>query len=118
MKTYLFNTSATMKENDRGKWWIDRDIIRNKYIAAENVKDALTKYAEAVEKSDYVSISKNALKNKSAMYIDGKDGNAKQTGYVITGKTSFDNDRGQWIDKYIDLWIDISIIETPDFDAE
>ena len=118
MKTYLLNTSATMKENDHGKWWIDRDIIGAKYINAENVNDALQKYADTVKEKHYVSISENALKNKNAMFVDSKDGSAKQIGYVITGKTSFDNDRGRWIDKYIDLWIDISIIDTPDFDEK
>ena len=65
-----------------------------------------------------MAASEKALKNKNAMFVDSKDGSAKQIGYVITGKTSFDNDRGRWIDKYIDLWIDISIIDTPDFDEK
>lgn len=30
MKTYLFETSATMKEYNNKNWWIDSGIIRNK----------------------------------------------------------------------------------------
>ena len=114
----MFDTTATMKEHDAKSWWIDRNIIRTKYIKAGSIKEALQEYATLAEKNDYISISPNAIKNKSAMYIDGKDGASKQIGYVITGKTSFDNDRGRWIDKYIDLWIEISVVDTPNFDEE
>lgn len=34
-------------------------------------------------------ISKNAMKNKSEMFVDLSDGDTKQVGYVITGKTEF-----------------------------
>ena len=34
--------------------------------------------------------SNNALKRRSPMYIDGKDGEPVQVGFVITGKTEFD----------------------------
>ena len=44
------------------------------------------------------------------MYIDTKDG-AKQIGYVITGKTEFDNDRRGWVTQYIDLWVTIQILQ-------
>ena len=118
MKTYLFNTAATMKEHDRKNWWIDRDIIPEHYINAESVKDALTEYVKIAAVKHYVFISENALKTKSAMYIDLKDGGCKQTGYVITGKTSIEGDNYHYVDKYIDLWIDISIVETPNFDEE
>ena len=118
MNRYMFNTSATMKESDRGKWWIDKNIVPVIYVSAGNTKQALEHFAAIVDKEHYISISDNAKRNKQPMYIDTKDGEAKQIGYVITGKTSFDNDRGQWIDKYIDLWVDISVIGTPDFDNE
>lgn len=110
---YQFNTTATMKEADCKKWWIDSKIIPQIVITADSLKDALKKYAEKAEKDHYISVSETALKNKSAMYIDSKGGESKQVGYVITGKTGFDNDHGQYIDKYIDLWIDVNIIELP-----
>ncbi len=113
MKTYLFKTTATMKDKDRGKWWIDGNIINDKYVHAETIQDALKQYADIVD--DYVSISNNAIKNKQPMYIDTKDGKTQQVGYVITGKTPFDNGHGKWIEKYIDLWIDISILTIPKF---
>lgn len=116
-KTYLFKTNATMKENDSRNWWIDKDIISDKHITAESLKDALKNYAKAAEENG-VSISENAIKNKNGMYIDMKDGTSKQIGYVITGKTSFENSIGKWIDKYVDLWIDIFVIENPNFDDD
>jgi hypothetical protein len=113
MKTYLFKTTATMKDNDQEKWWIDRNIINDKYIHAKTIEDALKQYVNIVD--DCVSISNNAIKNRQPMFIDKKDGKTQQIGYVITGKTLFNNDRGKWIEKYIDLWIYISIVTTPDF---
>lgn len=110
---YQFNTTTTMKEADCKKWWIDSKIIPQIVISANNLKEALKKYAENTEKEHYISISDTALKNKSAMYIDTKGGESKQVGYVITGKTGFDNNRGQYIDKYIDLWVDVVVIDFP-----
>lgn len=75
MKTYIFKTSTTMKEYNARKWWIDRDLIPDIYINAENVKAALEKYRDIVNDKYYCEISRNALKTKSPMYID-KDGGA------------------------------------------
>jgi regulatory protein YycH of two-component signal transduction system YycFG len=115
MKKYLFKTTTTMKEYNAKKWWIDRDYIPQTTIEAENLKDALTKYREFTEKH-CVSISDNALKTKAAMYIDTTEG-VKQCGYVITGKTDFDNDHKGWTTQYIDLWVNISEILDIDFDC-
>ena len=112
MKTYLFITTTTVKPIDEEKWWIDRDLISNMYIQGDNLDEALKEYQKKIE--DYgVTISNNALKNKSAMYIDDKDGNPVQIGYVITGKTPFNKDGGGWVDKYIDLWIKIQEVNNP-----
>ena len=89
MNTYMFTTVTTMKEYNNKKWWIDGDIIRTKYIEANTVNEALKKYQEIVENDNYISISNNALKNKAPMYVDTKDGDCKQVGYVITGKLIF-----------------------------
>lgn len=116
MKTYLFRTSATIKPIDEKKWWIDRDIVPNTYINAENTKEALEEYIKRLEDEHYIYVSKNALKTKEAMYVDDREsGHPMQIGYVMTAKTNFDNNGFNWVEKYIDLWIEISIITIPEF---
>lgn len=110
--TYLFRTTATMKPYNNKNWWIDSDIIRNLYITADSIKKALAQYQETTKEKFGVCISNNALKNKSPMYIDNVDGEPKQKGYVITAQTDFNDDhRYKWVSQYIDLWVDISIIQ-------
>jgi len=112
--TYLFNTTATMKEYNNKKWWIDAGIVRPFTVEAENLKEALEKYREHVKNNNYITISDNALRRKNEMYIDLKDGTARQTGYVITGKTEFqDEQRGGWSTQYIDLWVTINQLLEP-----
>ena len=109
--TYLFRTNATMKHYNNKNWWIDGDIIRNMYIDAENVNEALKQYQETTRDRYGVEISNNALKCKDSMYIDTPNG-AKQTGFVITAKTDFhDDNRYKRVTQYIDLWVSISIIQ-------
>ena len=110
MKKYLFKTSATMIAYNYIKWCIDSNIIKNKYIKAENINEALKKYKNLVEE-EYILISNNAIKNKSPMYIDTTEGNTKQIGYVITAKTDFQDSNYKWNTQYIDLWITILTIE-------
>ena len=111
--TYLFKTTATMKEYNRRKWWIDADIIRNTTIRAETVNAALEVYREMALDRYGITISESALKHKSPMYIDTGIG-SKQVGYVITGKTDFDRgDYSGYSSQFIDLWITIqTIVET------
>lgn len=111
MKTYLFITTTTVKPIDKGRWWIDDKLVSNMYIQADNLHEALKEYQKRIEDHG-VTISNNALKNKSPMFRDDKDGNLIQVGYVITGKTLF-NDEKRWIDKYIDLWVEIQEISNP-----
>jgi len=113
MKTYLFITSTTVKPIDQGKWWIDDKLVSNMYIQANNLHEALKEYQKRIEEDHGVTISNNGLKNKSPMFRDDKDGNLIQIGYVITGKTLFDNGGKGWIDKYIDLWVEIQEISNP-----
>lgn len=115
MKNYIFKTTATMKEYNRKKWWIDENIITEKRITAANLIAALEKYRKAVEEEHYISISPNALKYKNPMYIDTPTG-AKQCGYVITGKTDFQRDSGEWVSQYIDLWVSILTVIDTDFE--
>lgn len=117
MTKYLFETTCTMKDRDRKKWWIDYDCIKRKIIEANNIKQALLEYRDNVDKNDCITISDNALKNKKPMYIDDQSGRSKQCGYVLTGHTLFENS-GKWIEKYIDIWVNISIISDVDFSKE
>lgn len=87
---YIFKTTATMKEYNNKKWYIDGGIVSDMRINADSVENALEIYREWVEEKHYINISKNAIKNKSEMFVDLSDGSVKQVGYVITGKTEFD----------------------------
>lgn len=111
---YIFKTTATMKEYNNKKWYIDGDIISDIRITADSVENALKIYRERVEEKYGVSISRNALKNKSEMFIDTTDKGVKQVGYVITGKADFDKgDYTGYSTQYIDLWVTIiTIVDT------
>lgn len=116
MKKYIFETTATMKEYNNEKWWIDSGIVPRFTIAAANVREALELYREKVAEKCYISISDNAIKCKSAMYIDTPAGDVQQVGYVITGKTDFeDRDNYKWSSQYIDLWVTILIVTDTEF---
>lgn len=113
MKKYIFKTTAIMKPYNNKNWWIDSGIVPEKQITAETVKDALQLYRERVDEQHYISISDSALKHKSPMYIDTATGDAVQVGYVITGKTEFQRDNGEWVTQFIDLWVEIlTVTET------
>lgn len=96
-----------MKDYNRDKWWIDNGIIGEKIITADSTAEALDKYVKSVESDDYTTITKNAIKNKRAMYIDNKSGEAEQCGYVITASQYFQDEDGKLSKQYIDLWITI-----------
>ena len=96
-----------MKDYNSDKWWIDHGIIREKIITADSTAEALDIYAKLVESDDYTTITKNAIKNKGAMYIDNESGEAEQCGYVITASQYFQDDDGKLSKQYIDLWITI-----------
>ena len=110
MRTYLFKSIITVKPIDRGKWWIDRKIS-NIYINANNIREALKDYKNKIEEYD-ITISDSALKNKSKLYID-KANKSIQIGYVITGKILFENDNRKWVERYIDLWVEIQEVKNP-----
>lgn len=113
MKNYIFETTATMKEYNNNKWWIDRGIIRTIRVTAENITEALRQYREKVEEFG-ITISKNALKTKNPMYVDTVDG-VKQTGYVITGQMDFNDNYYRWVKQYIDLWVTIITVVDTEF---
>lgn len=69
---YIFKTTATMKEYNHKKWFIDADIISDMRINADSVENALEIYRERVKEKHYINISKNAIKNKSVMLSRAK----------------------------------------------
>lgn len=112
---YIFKTTATMKEYNNKKWYIDGGIVSDMRINADSVENALEIYRERVEEKHYITISKNAIKNKSEMFVDLSDGGGvKQVGYIITGKTEFDRgDYSGYSTQYIDLWVTIlTVVDT------
>ena len=115
MKTYIFKTTTTMKEYNNKKWWIDSNIIPEIKIEANTLKEALSEYQKRVYKISCIEISKNALITKRDMFVDSSEG-IKQLGYVITGKSDFQDDNNyRWSTQYIDLWVTILTIIDTDF---
>lgn len=110
---YIFKTKATMKDYNCAKWFIDSGIVSEMRINADSVERALVVYRSQAEECG-VSISQNAIKRKSAMFVDMPSGDVKQVGYVITGKTEFDKgDYTGWSTQYIDLWVTIlTVVDT------
>ena len=110
---FLFQTTTTMKPHNCKKWCIDRDIIGQLKIEAVNMTEALKQYIELVQDRHYIGISNNALRTKQGMYRDDKNGEPKQVGFVITGSCDFrDDEHYKWSTQYIELWVEISIIES------
>ena len=93
-------------------------MVTEKRISAENVNAAVKEWAAQVEEKHYVTISRNALSNKSPMFVDGANGEPVQVGFVITGKTDFQDDFGRWSGQYIDLWVEILSVSSVDFEGE
>lgn len=110
---YIFKTKATMKDYNCAKWFIDSGIVSEMCINADSVERALVVYRSRAEECG-VSISQNAIKRKSAMFVDMPSGDVKQVGYVITGKTEFDKgDYSGRSTQYIDLWVTIlTVVDT------
>lgn len=115
MKTYIFKTTTTMKEYNSKHWWIDGKIITEKVIAAENLPAALEEYRERVESEHYITISRNALKEKQPMYVDLKTGGEKQVGFVITGRADFEAESYRYVKQYVDLWVEIITVTDTEF---
>lgn len=110
---YIFKTKTTMKDYNRKKWFIDTDSVPEMCINADTVERALSVYRERVNEHGIVNVSRNAIKNKTEMFVD-MPGGAKQVGYVITGKAEFDKgDYSGWSTQYIDLWVTIlTVVDT------
>ena len=113
---YSFKTSTIVKEKDRGKWWLNNDLVRTIELEAISLCEALEKYRQIVNDTYYVQISKNAIQKKEKMFQDIKPGVSKQIGYVINGSTFFEREHGRFVNKFIDLWVEIRVVSYPTFE--
>lgn len=59
------------------EYGIDGGIVSDMRIDADSVENALEIYRERVEEKHCIIISKNAIKNKSEMFVDLSDGGCK-----------------------------------------
>lgn len=110
MKKFLFE-STTICKNPR--FWIDEDIISRKKIYAATLAEACEKYAEEVAFSG-VEISKTQQKRPKKIYIDDKDGSAKQCGYLFKATTDiYDEERRKWTKCRAEIWATISELNSP-----
>lgn len=105
---FLFETSTSMKPYNSKKWFIMHDFVRPMRIDADSVDDALIKYQRRMENQYGITITKSGLRRKQPMYKGYKNGEPKQVGWVLTGKTTFRDDVNNcWSDQYIDCWVEI-----------
>lgn len=116
MKSYLFNSTVTMKPHNRSKYWIDGDIIPRATFGADSLREAVAAFQNHAE-AHYITISAHALKNPAPMYIDGDDGDAVQVGYVFTGSTEFEAGR-RWVKQYVEIWVRVQEVREIDFTEE
>lgn len=115
---FIFKTETTMKKYNCNKWWIVPDAVREFSVDADDLSAALDAYRNFVMEKSCVEISKSAFKKKQSMYVD-TDSGPEQVGYVITGKTLFeDSDSCKWTYQYIDLWITILTVVHTNFEKE
>ena len=105
MNGFIFKASATMKEYNAEKYWIDGNIVPEYRTPETNLKKALEEWRGWVKDHTYIEISENAMRNREAMYKDGPEGDPVQIGYVITAKSEFaTTEHGG---PYVNLWVEI-----------
>ena len=110
MKQFLFE-SSTFCKNPR--FWIDEDIISRKRIYAETIAEACKKYAEEAAAAGG-EISKTQQKRPAKIYIDDKDGNAQQCGYLFKATTDiYDEERGKWTTCRAEIWATVYELKSP-----
>lgn len=114
MKNYYFRTACTMKHYNCHKWYIMRDYVKDIIIASNSVKEAIERYRSILDDKYCITISNHAMTHKEPLYEDEyPNGCAKQTGYVLTGKTGFESrsDNVPYTEQYIDVWATINLLE-------
>lgn len=110
MSIYLFE-STTICKNPR--FWIDEDIIRRRKISAETIVEACKKYAKEAATAG-VEISKTQQKRPEKIYVDDKDGNAHQCGYLFKATTDiYDEERRKWTKCRAEIWATIYELKSP-----
>lgn len=111
MSIYLFE-STTICKNPH--FWIDEDIISRKKIVAATLAEACEKYAEEAAATAGVEISKTQQKRHGKIYIDDKDGNAQQCGYLFKATTDiYDEERGKWTNCRAEIWATVYELKSP-----
>lgn len=112
MKNYQFKLNSQCETKGYFDYTLEKTIIE---VEAENEKEALKELCEILHNDYYYTITENAIKNKSPMYRDTKDGQ-KQVGYVITAHSEIFNDQKyKWVKTVSSLWTEIKIFEYNDF---
>lgn len=106
---YLFTTTAQVSEQYSRRYWIDNKIVPQTTISAKTLKEAIAQYVEFAMNKSYLDITKSAVKRKSKMYCDTRQGPI-QTGYVITAHADID---GKNIP--CELWVEIQEVNYPKF---
>ena len=110
MSIYLFE-STTICKNPR--FWIADDIIRRKKIAAATLAEACEKYAEEAAAAG-VEVSKTQQKRPKKIYIDDKDGNVQQCGFLFKATVDiYDEERGKWTNCRAEVWATIYELKSP-----
>lgn len=109
MKQYLFQTTTTENTSD---FWIDRNIVNNFIVSANNLNEAKQKYFEFVFDSAYITISKTQQRKANKMYVDTKNGETKQVGFVFVGSTEIEFNY-QYKKRYVSLWCVINELNNP-----
>ena len=109
MKTFLFQTVVTENSSD---FWIDRDIVKDFKVSANNLTEAKKAYFEFVKSESYITISKTQQKKANKMYIDTKSGETVQTGFVFIGSTEVEFSN-EWKKRFVSLWCTINEFVNP-----
>jgi hypothetical protein len=104
MDKYQFKTRVNV--TNKGYW---HDNINPIVLEAQNLKEALKLYIEAVTERDYLTFSKSALNTKKPIYYDNILTNKSiQSGYCINARTEIENKKVN-----LNLWVDIRKLINP-----
>ena len=85
---YIFKTTATMKEYNNKKWYIDGGIVSDMRIDADSVENALEIYRERVEKSIVSLFPKMPLKTSRKCSLIYQTGAQNKSAMLSRAKQS------------------------------
>lgn len=103
MKTYLFSTETMISERYQQKYWIDRNLIPDIKISAENLDNAIAKFQSHCEEN-FIQISNSGLKKRNGIFC-GLD---KQIGLIFVASSEIDNKK-----IIVNLWVEINEVTNP-----